>query len=339
MTGRLRRIGLILFLGVLLQLPTGTLQGCLAETDPVKWERLVSFNVLQTIGIGLLTLHGALLFSKRRAHFEWGVLALALAVFAAASITYRTDVDEALPMWARGMANLYHQSRFPLVPYAAFMFLGAFLGARFWKVRGQENEHMTFVLASVGASILIAFEVIIRKVVPGVVFPYGMPLPDMAGNTFARAGCALLIISVIYYIGRHRVVLPRFSFVLSKDALSIYFVHLLLVYGAADVPSLFHHRAARMTPLEVWAFVVGLIASMTVMASLFGYLRKRCPTAFTMARRVVILSIVLPFVLLPQLAPLGILLGFLASLTMVVIAKRLMDMKVAKSPARGEQEG
>jgi uncharacterized membrane protein len=299
LVARLRRIALILFLGILLQLPATTFSGALEVTDPAVWERFFGFNVLQNIGLSLLLLHVILFVARTPDRFGKTVAALAVLIFFSATITFRPEVDAVIPTWIRGALNLYHQSRFPMVPFTGFICLGAVLGWAYWKER-EKREHKVFIAACAVAVLLIAFDLVIRKGVPDVVFPYGIQRSHMASNTFARAGSAVLIVSGLYFLSRSRTVLPRLSFVLSKDSLAIYFTHLWLVFGAATRGGLFASQAEKMTPLEAGLFIVSLFLGMTGMAYLFGHLRKRRPVLFAASRRTLVMVIVLSYFLLVE---------------------------------------
>ena len=114
---RLRRIGLILLLGIVIQLPVSTLYGFLSNPTGDGWERLFAFNVLQNIGFGLLLMHGVLFLSKSIERFCWWMSFFAIAILSLATLTYHPAVDAALPVWLKGAANLSPRARFPVVPF------------------------------------------------------------------------------------------------------------------------------------------------------------------------------------------------------------------------------
>jgi uncharacterized membrane protein len=318
---RLRRIGFILFLGILLQLPATTLQGSLQVTDTAAWERFFSFNVLQTIGLSLFLLHVVLWFARTPRRFGVTVAVVTTAIFLLAHLTYSPAVDAVLPMWCRGAVNLYHQSRFPMVPFAAFIFMGAVLGTAFW-TWGRNGSTAVFRFAAGAAGALIAFELVIRHLIPGGIFPYSSGLPRTAGNTFARAGFAMLIVSALYFLSRRRVVLSKLALVLSKDSLAIYFTHLFLVYGGAATGGLFSARATAMTPIQVALFIAGLFVTMTALALALRYLRRHHAALLTATRRSLVLAMVLSFAALPYLLWQGIGVSLVVSVAAVLVVTR-----------------
>jgi hypothetical protein len=118
-------------------------------------------------------------------------------------------------------------------------------------------------------------------------------------------------------------VLPRLSFVLSKDALAVYFVHLLLVYGCSSYPSLFQELRARMTPPEVFLWIGSLYAAMTAMAFAIGRLRATRPTLLAGIRHALIVGGLLGFVFLSHLTPLRVAASLACGAAAVFMVRRL----------------
>ena len=317
MKARLRRIGFILFLGMVLQMPSATLYGMMQVTSPARWEYFYSFNVLQNIGLGLLMLHG-LLFSCRDARrFAITAGIGAVVIFAAASLTYRPSFDAVLPVFLKGAFNLYHKSRFPMVPLTAFMFVGALLGALYWLNRETPQERWVVAGGALFGIVLVIFEQVIRSGMIGEIFPYGSRLPHTPGNTFARLGCALLIISAFYFLNQFKTVLAGPALTMSRESLTIYFVHLLIVYGSALMPGVLRSMKHQMMPWQVGLFAVSLWVAMYAMAGALGYLRRTYPKRLTEWRRGILLAAGLMFLFLRYRSFWGTLLVLVAAFAMV----------------------
>jgi uncharacterized membrane protein len=324
MWARIRRIGLILFLGYLLSMWAPTLGQAIESFSAEKWERFLRFDVLQNIGFGLAALHLIAWAAGRKEMFFKLTLGLAVAVFTVAAITYRKSVDAILPTELATTINLYHESRFPVVPYTGFLLLGAVFGYLFLSRKKAGDEWKVFACAIFASFVLIGFELSIRKLLPGALFPYSAPLEKMPGNTFGRAGCGLLAISALYFLGRRKLVLPRLSFILSKDALSIYFFHLFLVYGSSTIPGLFSSYEHGMAPVQVAFWVIGLSLLMTAGAWAIGRLRANKPDMLAQIRHTVILGGAIAFVALPELSAPGIAfcLGLAAAVVFAIKRRR-----------------
>ncbi|MCP4675318.1 MAG: DUF1624 domain-containing protein [Deltaproteobacteria bacterium] len=319
---RIRRIALILFLGYVLHLWAPTLSRCLADVTTYHLERFTRYDVLQVIAAGLAALHIIARLAGGKEYFWKLTLAMLIIVLAAAAMTYQKEIDARLPLGIATAVNMYHGSRFPAVPYLAFMLLGALFGCAFLSRRDRGDEWKVFAAAAGLSVALFAFEYVIRNWVPGGIFPYSTPLKQMPGNIFARTACALLTISALYLVGRFRVVLPRLSYIVSKDALAIFFVHLLLVYGGSSYPTLFKSKAEDMNPLQVAAWIIGLSISMTAMAWTIGKLRTSRPILLTAMRHTLILGGAIAFLVWPELSVLRIMLSLAISAAIVAFINR-----------------
>jgi len=334
MWARIQRIGLILFLGYLLNIWAPTLVQAVAGISDQKWERFLRFEVLQNIGFGLAALHFIAWSAGTKKRFFTLTLGLAFAVFALAAVTYRKDVDGLLPIELSTMLNLFHGSHFPVVPYTGFMILGALFGYLYVARKKAGDEWKLFVVGIFASLFLVGLDVAIPRIISGGVFPYWAPLEKMPGNTFGRAGAGILTICALYFLGRAKILLPRLSFILSKDSLAIYFSHLFLVYGTSTIPGLFSSQKQGMSPVQVACWVVGLSVTMTAMAWVIGRLRTSRPKLLANIRHTAILGLSIAFVTLPGLSTAGITLSLASAATIVFALARWKSIR-ATAGARG----
>ncbi len=301
---RARRIGYILFLAYLLHMYGGTLAQMFSWYSPQKIEYFLRFDVLQNIGFGLLILHSAAYLMKKIEHFWKVMLAMFIGVMLLAAVTYNPAVDTVLPIWLAPAVNMYHRSLFPLVPFTGFMIAGAFFGYFFWKGKQKGSDWKAMVaLATTGIALLL-FEYVLRNIIPGGVFPFSVDIPRTPGNTFARCGCAMLVISAFYFIEKFVVILPRMSLLMSKDSLAIYVVHLPIIYGAKL--GVLQSYQGKMTPVQTFLYISVLFAVMLLLAYTINLVRKKYPVAQTRIRRTAILAWCLMFILWPRVSPLSV---------------------------------
>jgi uncharacterized membrane protein len=301
MWGRVRRIALIYLLGYTLHLWAPTLWASITTWNPDRWARLLQFDILQNIATGLLLLHIVVFIVRKKKHFWKVTLAGYFAIILLATITFRPEVDALLPVEIGVIVNMYHKSTFPLVPWMSFLLIGATIGYWFWMRREKGDEWKVFVVGLGIALALIGFEYAIRHWVPGGVFPYSVHRKHMPGNIFSRGGFALLFICLLYLLGRWKLVLPRLSFILSKDSLAIYFVHLFLVYGCAWYGGAFYSMRHAMTPLQAFTWIGGLFAAMTLMAWGIGWMRTNRGNYARMIRHALLLGFGGAFLFWPHL--------------------------------------
>jgi len=333
MWARIRRIGLILFLGYLLNLWAPTLIQSIDGITAQRWERFIRFEVLQNIGFGLAALHLIAWAAGTQKRFFKLTLGLSFAIFALAAITYRRDVDSLLPIELSTMLNLFHGSHFPVVPYTGFMLLGALFGYLYMARKRAEDEWKVFAVGIFVSLFLIGLDLVVPRIISGGVFPYWAALEKMPGNTFARAGTGILTISALYFLGRYRILLPRLSFLLSKDSLAIYFVHLFLIYSASRTQQFLGVQKQGLSLVQVAFWVAGLAVTMTAMAWTIGWLRTNRPKLLAGSRRTAILGGCIIFIALPDPSAAGIALCLASAAMIVIVLSRRRSVQAAD--ARG----
>jgi uncharacterized membrane protein len=301
MWGRVRRIALIYLLGYALHLWAPTLYQSVTTWNPDRWARLLQFDILQNIATGLLLLHLVVFVVRKREHFWKATLVGYFVVIGLGALTFRPAVDAVLPVELAVVVNMYHKSTFPLVPWMGFLLIGATIGYWFWERNRKGDEWKVFVIGIGIAGLLIGFEYAINHWIPGGFFPYSAHRAHMPGNIFARGGFALLFICLLYLLGRWKLVLPRLSFILSKDSLAIYFVHLFLVYGCAWFGGMFWSMRREMTLLQAFSWVAGLFAAMAAMAWGIGWMRSNRPVELRLVRHILLGGFIGAFLVWPYL--------------------------------------
>jgi hypothetical protein len=318
LVSRFKRILLIIFLGFLLQAWAPTLLGSIRSYSLAHLEYLFSFNVLQNIGSNLALLHLVLLATRNINIFILASVFMSAALFSLAPITFLPSIDSALPLPIAAMVNLYHFSRFPLIPYGGYAFAGAVMGALYLKFNKLASISLNVLMISFGflGVLLIIGEVFLRR--SGIeVFPFTTARPQMPGYTFARAGTAILVVASLFALGKWSTLFPVQSKTISKDSLAIYFVHLFLVYGCASFPGLFPSLSRQMNPLMMWTWNISLLILMYGLAKGIGLLRDWYPRALTFTLRFVILAFMINFICAPTLHPFWIALSLLISFLLV----------------------
>ncbi|MBN2719206.1 MAG: DUF1624 domain-containing protein [Deltaproteobacteria bacterium] len=337
---RARRIGYILFLAYLLHMYGGTLVQMISWHTPAKLEYFLRFDVLQNIGIGLLMLHTAAYLMKKIEYFWKVMLGLFIGIMVLAVFTYDPAVDAKLPIWLAPALNMYHRSLFPLIPVTGFMVAGAFFGYFFWKGKQNGTDWKAMIaLAATGIGLLL-FEYIIRNHIPGGVFPFAVDMPKTPGNTFARCGSAMLVISALYFIEKLVVILPRIALLMSKDSLAIYVVHLPIIYGGKL--GIMQAYKQGMSPLMVFGYIIVLMALMLLLAYTINHVRKKYPVAQNKIRRTAILTWVLMFIMWPRIDVVSVTFSLLAAIffmmnghkkTAARIRDLMSDFRKRRSPA------
>src|ERR1035437_1729502 len=124
---RLRRFAFFVLLGYSMRIPVHSLRD-LRWAGPVAWHEFLQVDVLQTIGFTLIALQLLVwvLRTPRRLAAVTGMLALVIAF--AAPLAWGSSFVNSLPLAVKSALIGTTGSLFPLMPWSAYIFLGATLG-------------------------------------------------------------------------------------------------------------------------------------------------------------------------------------------------------------------
>ncbi len=233
---RLRTALKVLAIGYLLVFPAAHLAD-LRWVSPAGWQAFLQVNILQLNAVALLGLTALLALTRSaRTQGAWS-LGLGLAILLAAPWVAILPWFAWLPEGLAAYLSYAHGSLFPIFPSAAFMFLGATLGAGLLESPGPERLGR-FRLAVLGAGLTcLAFSL----VAPHLPEP---PLPPLEayqagwGPVFHRLGFAFLALGVLAALAQAWPGATRALAPLGRKSLAIYVVHLALIYGTPWTPGL-----------------------------------------------------------------------------------------------------
>jgi uncharacterized membrane protein len=173
-------------------------------------------------------------------------------------------------------------SLFPLLPWAAFVFVGAAAGQLY---------------ARWGAANLVAFA---RwgMLAPGLaLIVAGLTVVgDIPGDVAIRTGVCGLILGLIAIVSRHVSQLPHVFGAVAQESLLVYFVHLCIVYGSIWNPGLALFYGAKLTPLATLLAVLAVVASMIGLAwqwNRFKHVRPRAARWVSLAAGSVLIGLLI----------------------------------------------
>ncbi len=276
---RLTRYLALLVFGYAMHLPGGSFAE-LSRGGLEQWLAFVTVDVLQLIAVSLLFLQAVawLVNSPRRL----GTVATVAAVVVVLVTPVAWDAGSAssIPLAASAYLTGTDGSLFPLFPWSAYVFFGAAAGSWY-----QERESVTFSAAKVLAvAIGMTAAAALIHAVP--FSPYGaVEFWTVSPNLFLVKGGAMLIgLSAVIRITAGRSRLPRVVTALSRQALLVYVVHLMVLYhpdfGAATV----QRAALRLGPVETAAAALVLMAAMSLLGWLAHQRRRYLADMLAWAR-------------------------------------------------------
>ena len=272
---RVGRFTFFILLGYALHFPVPHAAELAMATEQ-QWRSFLVVDVLQLIGVTLLTLQALVLVTRSRRLFMAAAFALAAALIVCAPAAWSTDWTHRL---APGLAQYVSPSRgslFPVFPWAAYIFIGA--GA------GQ-------VYARWGAAHLGRFATW-GMLGPGVALvTLGFTAwSGLVGEIAIRVGACLLILGVIAHASRHIAQLPRIFGAIGQESLTIYFVHLCIVYGSIWNTGLYHFYGESLSLVQTLVTAASLVAAMIALGWQWNRLKHARPV---LARRISVAAIVI----------------------------------------------
>lgn len=287
---RARRFALFILLGYSLHVPPTRLGG-LAHASDADWRAFLAVDVLQLIGVTFFGVQALVMMARTERRFMRATIVLAAAVTAAAPAVWSVDWTGPLPLLLASYLSPATGSLFPVVPWAAFVLIGAALG--------QSYAHW-------GASHLVRYANA-RLIVPGVVLvalwlalgllpasPFGTgPHTNVPALMLIRAGVCLVLVGGVAHLSRRMTQLPHIVGALAQESLLVYFVHLCIVYGSPWNVGLARLYGSTLTPLTLLVTIVLVIGAMTLLAwywNWWKHTRPRLARWTTVAAGVLLLS-------------------------------------------------
>jgi uncharacterized membrane protein len=267
---RIRRFALFVALGYAIRFPVPKL-ALLATAPDRAWQTLLGVDVLQLIGVTFLAVQALVAICRSRRVFAIACLVAALLLIVSAPAAWATDWPARLPAAVAAYLTPSTGSQFPLVPWAAFILVGAALGqiyARWGAV--HVARYANGALLAPGILIIAASVWVDARQTEW--FGTG-PNAYLPGNLLLRLGASLLIIGIVAHVSRALTQLPHVFGAVAQESLVVYMLHLAIVYGSVWAPGLLNIYGPTRTPWQLLEIVVLLIAAMTLVAYGWNWLK------------------------------------------------------------------
>jgi uncharacterized membrane protein len=267
---RIRRFAMFIALGYIIRVPVRPLS-LLSTAPDSAWHALLAVDVLQLIGVTFVGVQLLVLVARSRRVFSLLTLALSGVVIVLAPRAWSVNWPSHLPEAFAAYFSPKTGSQFPLVPWSAFVLLGAALGQVYARWGASHlSRYANLVLLLPGAlGIAVAFWLTARQV---ALFGGG-PYAFVPGNIVLRVGVCLLIVGVIAHASRWMTQLPHVFGAVAQESLLIYVLHLVIVFGSVWMPGLLNVFGTTLTPLQVLPVVVFVISTMTLAAYGWNWLK------------------------------------------------------------------
>ncbi len=272
---KLSRVGLIFFIGYSLHLPYYSLTKILNNQTQQNLNSLFTVDILQIISTGLIVLLFARILIKSEKRFYNFMLILTAFILIISPLMWQIDFANYLPLFFANYFNKMHGSLFPVFPWWAFVFSGAYV-AKYYLEAKQNNSEKAFARKMIiTGSLFYLSSVLILY----VFFPQA--LAKIIPNPFfflERFGLILLFLGIFWFYLNKKENYTSLILDVSRESLLVYWVHLQLIYREIFWDKSLIDISERNYNLVQCLMVTAiLIVLMLIMAKVWGKLKRNYP--------------------------------------------------------------
>jgi uncharacterized membrane protein len=258
---RIRRFLFFVFLGYAMHVPFRTVRD-VKWLDAAGWQSWFQVDVLQCIGLTLAALQLLVLATKTPRRFAIATATIGAFIVLVTPLLWNYAPHSGLPPWLAAYFTGYTGSFFPLFPWSGYVLFGTVLGYGYLQLSTRPQAFPVMSLAGVGVG-LIALGVTFQHL-PVTVYQ-NIDYWKVSPNLFlSKCGWVCLILSSLIFVTR-RIHLPEKPIqALAQESLTIYFIHVCVLYGSLWNTGLRQKIGAVLTPLPmlgwVWLMLIAMIS-------------------------------------------------------------------------------
>ena len=261
---QLRRYMFVGLVGYFLHIPGFSLPHLIAT---VRWKERNVFwgvDVLQCIAFSLLLMLLLVPLLRRQKRFFIFLALAALALVLLTPLVYSLDVPALLPAALAGYLKRVPGSQFPLFPWLAYVWLGAFFSWLWQEAKRNEGEKKYFrdVFIAGGLLLVIFFIVVLQPLVQVELNSFS---PSRPLFFFLKLALILLLLACSWHGEQKWGNRPALVTTVGQESLLVYAAHIMVIYGTFG-PSLSFLIGKTRSWLDVTAMALVLIGAMFVLA-------------------------------------------------------------------------
>jgi fucose 4-O-acetylase-like acetyltransferase len=258
---RIRRIIILLLLGYGLHFPLELLY----NPSEVPFESLKIFflvDALHIISLSLLTIFIIALFTKSANKLFWYYVYASVLSLAIAPVVEPIRWEKFLHPFIYAYLTFRAGSFFTFFPFSAYIFAGASFGAIALSLPAEARARFLaqkFLRVSLASIILFLFFLPIQLIFVSPYTDYWRVLPSI---NFLRFSIVTLVASAVGYFSLRVNRIPKILPAIGKSSLTVYVVHLMIVYGSPINLGLAQLIPQGTTPLIAVLLAAGVISLM-----------------------------------------------------------------------------
>ncbi len=271
---RVKRIVTLLSLGYLLHFPIQLLYNS-SDVTPGEWKIFYVADALHIISLSLLVILVVALVARRRETLLRSYVIAAFLSLAIAPITEPIVWEKLTSPFIYAYLTYRSGSFFTFFPFSAYLFAGAAFGAVAVSLPADTRAYTlskNFMRASLVSIVLF---VVFFPIQLAFVSPYSVYWKALPAVNLLRFGLVTLVASTVGYLSLRITSFPRILPAIGKSSLTVYIVHLMIVYGSPLNVGLAQLIPEGTHPVVAVALAAGVMLLMIGMVYLLEAYRSR----------------------------------------------------------------
>jgi hypothetical protein len=270
---RLRRFAFFVVLGYSMRIPVRSLRD-LRWAAPDAWQGFMQVDVLQTIGFTLIALQLLVMIMRTPRRLAMATGTLALLVAFSAPLVWQSPILHLLPLPISSALVGTSGSLFPLMPWSAYILLGATLGVVYVKAG---NSNPAFLRRAIPYGALLFLGGVVLEAVSRHIYGLEYFWPTSPHLFIERVGFVAVVLGVATCIERVLPFAPRTVQSLAEESLLVYFVHVVFLYGSRWNAGIKPYLGGTMGFAHAYVLVIALVSVMLVMALYWNRAKRHYP--------------------------------------------------------------
>jgi uncharacterized membrane protein len=270
---RLRRFAFFVLLGYSMRIPVHSIRDYRWIT-PEGWQQFFQMDVLQTIGLTLIALELMIMAFKNKKAFAIASAAMAMLIAFGAPLAWNSVMFNSLPLGLRSALLGTTGSNFPLLPWSAYIFLGATLGTAY-ATKGEWSPKVLRNAVPFGLLLILAG--VRLEGVSHWLYGDANFWPTTPHLFLTRVGFVTTLIGLASMVESWIPIKASTARSLAEESLVVYFVHVSLLYGSIWNTGLKHYVGGTMGFAHAYLYVIAMVSLMLMMAFYWNRAKKSHP--------------------------------------------------------------
>jgi uncharacterized membrane protein len=285
---RLRRYVFFICLGYVMHIPVRTYHD-IRWLDTLGWLSWFQVDVLQCIGVTLAALQLLILIARTPARFAKIAVGFGAAIVLLAPIVWGIGWNRYLPLWVSSYFSGQDGSLFPLFPWSGYVFFGVGLGYLYAQ-RTMNAAPLPLRPLAWGGALLLLGGLCLQRI-PLTLY-VNIDFWKTSPNLFLiRIGCICLLFTILAATVRKLPIPAQATHALARESLTIYFVHICILYGSLWNSGLRHTVGATLAPGHTLLVIALMLASMLTLGWTWSWFKRAEPMRSTLVRAAIALAV------------------------------------------------